>query len=74
MIVSDAMQEVISLYNEGLQLYKTRKFSDAKAKFSQALQLKPGDGPSQLYIERCDAFIQVPPPDDWDGVFIMTSK
>lgn len=74
MIVSDNMEKVLALYNEGLLLYKTRKFQEAKSKFIEALQISPEDGPSKLYIERCEAFIQNPPPADWDGVCIMTTK
>ena len=74
MIVSSEMEKVLALYNEGLALYKTRKFQDAKTKFSEALQLSANDGPSKLYIERCDAFIETPPTADWDGVYIMTTK
>ncbi|WCL48739.1 tetratricopeptide repeat protein [Leptospira sp. GIMC2001] len=74
MNLSAEMKQVFDLYNEGLHLYKTRKFPDAKRKFQEALQIKPDDGPSQLYVERCDTFIQSPPPEDWDGVYVMTTK
>lgn len=74
MIVSSDMERVLLLYNEGLMLYKTKKFQDAKAKFTEALHISPNDGPSKLYIERCDSFILNPPPADWDGVYTMTTK
>jgi hypothetical protein len=74
MIVSEDMMKVVSIYNEGLRLYKTRQFSEARAKFLEALQINPNDTPSQLYVDRCDSFIANPPPEDWDGVYIMTTK
>jgi len=74
MIVSKDTERVLELYNEGLRLYKTKMFLEAKAKFQEALAIVPKDGPSKLYIERCDAFLKNPPPADWDGVYIMTSK
>jgi len=74
MIASAKMQEVLSFYNEGLQLYKARKFKEAKAQFEKALELEPNDGPSQLYVERCDDYIAEPPPEDWDGVYNMKTK
>lgn len=73
-MISSAMQQVLNLYNKGLQLYKERKFVEAKKSFNEALQVKPDDGPSKLYIGRCDAFIADPPPEDWDGVFVMKTK
>ena len=30
--------------------------------------------PSLIYIDRCNQFKENPPPEDWDGVFTLTSK
>jgi hypothetical protein len=74
MIVSEKMSQVVALYNQGLSLYKARKFKEAKEVFQKALQIEPKDGPSHLYIERCDDYIAEPPPEDWDGVYNMKTK
>jgi adenylate cyclase len=66
--------EVLALYNKGLELYKKRQFNQALAWFQKTLEIAPGDGPSQLYIDRCRELSKNPPPEDWDGVFTMTSK
>jgi hypothetical protein len=42
--------------------------------FREALALDPQDGPSALYLERCEQFRQNPPGDDWDGIFTMRTK
>ena len=68
------MNQVLALYNDGLKLYKSRKWQEALDKFKKALEIKPNDGPSKLYIERCEHFLENPPPGDWDGVFRHTSK
>ena len=73
-MITPEMQELLKKYNLGLMLYKDRKFKEAKQSFQEALNIVPGDGPSKLYIDRCDAFIKEPPPADWDGVFIMKTK
>ncbi|MCZ8158211.1 MAG: tetratricopeptide repeat protein [Leptospira sp.] len=73
-MVSDKMKQVVALYNQGLSMYKDRKFKEAKEVFQKALQLEPNDGPSALYIERCDDYIADPPPEDWDGVYNMKTK
>ena len=66
--------EYISIYNEGLALYREQKWDEAIIKFKMTLQLKENDGPSMLYIKRCSDCKNNPPPENWDGVFVMTSK
>ncbi|MCC5815879.1 MAG: tetratricopeptide repeat protein [Leptospira sp.] len=73
-MVSDKMNKVLEFYNSGLALYKKKQFEEAIAEFKKALEVHPEDGPSQLYIERCETFIKTPPPEDWDGVYTMTTK
>ncbi|MCL2155062.1 MAG: tetratricopeptide repeat protein [Leptospirales bacterium] len=67
-------EEMLKFYNEGLNAYKQRKWDDAITAFNEALKILPGDGPSTLYLERSMAFKETPPPDDWDGVYVMTEK
>ncbi|MCZ8342221.1 MAG: tetratricopeptide repeat protein [Leptospira sp.] len=73
-MVSDTMMMVLKHYNQALSLYKSRKFHEAKEEFNKALALSPNDGPSKMYIERCDDYIEEPPPEDWDGVYNMKTK
>nr|OBZ99789.1 Tetratricopeptide repeat protein [Leptospira interrogans serovar Copenhageni/Icterohaemorrhagiae] len=46
-MISEAMKQTIQFYNEGLNLYKTRKFTEALEKFKKAIELTPDDGPSK---------------------------
>ncbi|QJR22536.1 Adenylate cyclase [Brevinematales bacterium NS] len=73
-MISPEKMELLKYYNKGLDLYRSRSFAEAKTYFQKCLEIIPDDGPSQLYIERCDYFIKNPPPPDWDGVFVMTTK
>jgi tetratricopeptide (TPR) repeat protein len=73
-MISAQMKEVLVHYNEGLQLYKDRKFKEALEKFNKALAIAPDDGPSKMYVHRCEDYIKAPPPLDWDGVYIMKTK
>jgi hypothetical protein len=36
--------------------------------------LRPDDYTTQLHIKRIQAYQVTPPPDNWNGVFILTSK
>lgn len=66
--------ELLRLYNEGIQMYHERNFEGALTKFTQLLGKYPSDGPSKLYKQRCDVLKDIPPPEDWDGVFELGSK
>mgnify|MGYP001606111487 CR=1 len=73
-MITKEKQQVLDFYNEGLIAYKQQKWDDAIKHFSDALAIDPKDGPSKLYLERAQAFKETPPPEDWDGVFTMTTK
>ena len=66
--------EVLSHFRDGLAKYRQQKWDQAIAEFRQALALNEKDKLSSLYLERCEALKASPPPDDWDGVWVMESK
>ncbi len=61
-------------FEKGFRLYHERKFDEAVVAFTSALNLKPDDECSQLYIERCNDYVTEPPGNDWDGVYTMKTK
>jgi adenylate cyclase len=68
------LTRAVERYAEGIRLYRERAFKDARTCFHETLAINPADRPSRLYIERCEHFLETPPPQDWDGVWTMTSK
>jgi adenylate cyclase len=64
--------DLLKAFAEALRLYQEKKFAEAKARF-EALAQK-GDATSEVYIGRCEVYLQDPPPDDWDGVYEMKTK
>ena len=68
------LPSVVEHYSEGIRRYRAREFKDALFCFKEALTLNPADQPSRIYVERSEHFAAVPPPEDWDGVWTMTSK
>jgi adenylate cyclase len=68
------LEEVIDIYQKGLNYYFQRRWDQAINTFQEVLNLKSGDGPSQTYIQRCKKFKQEPPPKNWDGVFHLQTK
>ena len=72
--LSPVKQQVVAAYRGGLAAYKRRDFVSAKGRFEDALRLDPSDGPSKVYLQRTQAYLETPPPPDWDGVYILKSK
>lgn len=73
-MLDENKKKMLEFYNKGLELYHSRKFKEAREFFEKGLELVPDDGPCKIYIERCDYFIENPPPPDWDGVFTLETK
>lgn len=72
---ADAETRINSLtdYISALVLYKQRKFNDASTLFEKCF-LQNNDFTSKVYLERCKAYIENPPDENWDGVFVMKTK
>ena len=44
------------------------------AVFAQALEVCPGDTALQVFVERVNKLRTTPPPDAWDGTWIMETQ
>jgi adenylate cyclase len=64
----------VERFHLGLEAYAARRWDEAVARFLEADRLRGGDPASLRYVERCEAMRRAPPPDDWDGVFELSSK
>lgn len=73
-VISEQKRRVLDAFAEGRKRYKLLEFDSALSCFESALEIDPEDGPSRVYAQRCRHYLQNPPPEDWDGVFIMTTK
>ena len=62
------------MHNQAMDRYFSRDFADAARGFEQAAQSLPGDELCTMMIDRCRRYQEVPPPDEWDGVEVMTTK
>ena len=71
--------DLVSAFNEGLDLYFKQEWKNALSKFKEASELEEDflyrpTTPSKIYIERCNAFSKKPPPKDWSGIWAMNTK
>jgi hypothetical protein len=73
-VISESKKQVLALFAEGRKAYKLMQFEQARTFFARALQVDPDDGPSRVYFARCKVYVENPPSEDWDGVFVMTTK
>ena len=73
-MMSEEKKRVLDLFARGRKLYKLMQFEEARKYFAHALQVKPDYVLSKVYLARCKYYIEPPPLEDWDGVFVMTSK
>jgi adenylate cyclase len=67
-------QTLLKMFAEGLNAYRNQQWDQAIALFQEALQLPLDDRPSKMYIQRCQYYQQNPPPENWDGVWVMKTK
>lgn len=68
--VSAGEVERVALFECGIEAYRNRDWDvaiDAFRKLGEDVQ-------AGIYIRRCSAFKQSPPPQDWDGVFELGEK
>jgi adenylate cyclase len=79
-------KEGFALFAKGLENYRGQLWEEAIEVFQNVQKLIPDDPPCNAFIERCRTYIKSRelsrraedkarvPPDDWDGVYQMTSK
>ena len=72
--IPEQLQKFFDCYHEGLRLHRLKQWDAAIECLETSLKYKPGDYPAQMYIERSRLYQMSPPPDDWNGVFVLKSK
>ena len=72
--LDDGVLSFLDLYQTGREAYTSANFQQAIQLFEQAEQARPFDKAVQIHLERARAYLQAPPPSDWDGVHTMTTK
>lgn len=66
--------ELVEIFTKGHEAYKLRSWADAKQWFESALLRWPDDGPSRVFLARCDEYLAEEPPADWEGIYVMKHK
>lgn len=66
--------EVLQTFNDGIRCFRKAEWDKGLKLFNNCLKLNPDDKAAKLYIDRCNHLKANPPPGEWDGVWVMTSK
>lgn len=70
----DVIHQMLAEYTTAIAAFRARDWLVASAAFGQVLNLRPHDGPSKVYLNRCQYYQESPPPPEWDGVWQMSEK
>lgn len=68
------LEKILEFSEKGFQHYLQKEWKEAIEAYKQVLELKPVDKVSDMFIKRCESYIEEPPSADWDGVFTYTKK
>jgi len=68
------LRECLESYRDGLEQYRKRNWDKAQAAFTEAAAYHTGDKLCSIYLERIAHMKEQPPPDDWNGVWVMKNK
>jgi adenylate cyclase len=61
-------------YEEGLEKFRARDFTEAKILFSRFLEFYPDDLLAKMYLDRALEYEQQPPDEAWDAVEVFKKK
>jgi adenylate cyclase len=68
------LMDVVNYFEDGMEHYRNADWEKAEDRFNRCLELNPVDALSRLYVERCQVLSATPPPEDWNGVWVMEHK
>jgi len=65
-------KELVEIFHQAMDYYDRREWQEAMQGFWESMAID--GGPSEMYLKRCEDFMENPPDDDWDGVYNLTAK
>jgi adenylate cyclase len=64
----------LETYEEALEKFRTRDFTDAKILFSRFLEFYPDDLLAKMYLQRALDYEQAPPDEAWEAIEVFKKK
>jgi adenylate cyclase len=72
--VDSQLLKWLEVYEEGLEKFRARDFTQAKILFSRFLEFYPDDLLAQMYLARSLDYERQPPDEAWGAVEVLTKK
>ena len=66
--------EIVARYEEAFDHFLARRFGKSADGFEACLKNYPEDYCSKIYLAASREYLVTPPPEDWDGRIVMTTK
>ncbi|MEW6076754.1 MAG: adenylate/guanylate cyclase domain-containing protein [Thermodesulfobacteriota bacterium] len=66
--------EIAALSEKAFDLYRERRFEEAMAVYREIRKIRPDDFLAAMFMERINGHMTAPPPADWNGAHVLTSK
>ena len=67
-------QQTKAIFEQGLNAYFSRQFSEASQAFERVLAANPDDELARIHLERAKRYANEGLPDDWAGVELLQAK
>jgi DNA-binding response OmpR family regulator len=72
--IAGLKEQTKSSFENGLQLYYAKKFSEASVHFNQVLEKNAGDLAARIYLKRCANYMVNGVPPEWTGIETLLEK
>ena len=72
--LAELKEQTKPAFESGIQLYYSKKFSEASVHFNQVLEKNPADLAARIYLKRCANYMVNGVPPDWTGVETLLEK
>jgi adenylate cyclase len=69
-----AIRNLIGEFELGRLAYRNQEWEKCRKHFMACLQLRPDDGPANLFLERVEERAAQPSIPNWDGVYVAKTK
>jgi len=70
----DRLVAEIAEYEQALEHYRQQRWEAAKEQFAKHCGKYPNCMLYRIYMERIEHFMENPPGENWDGVYVFTTK
>ncbi len=72
--LQEKKSQTLEEFHQALVYYQSKQWKKAIELLRACQAQFPEDTLLEIYLERCQTFLETPPPENWDGVYTMKTK